>query len=146
MPINQITPIGSIQNYLREQIERREKAIIKTLLYVGEQCVNKAREKGGYNDQTGNLRSSVGYILVKGGNIINVSDFKQEKNGTEGTKDGLSFAKQKAREYNTGIVLIVVAGMNYASCVASNGYDVLDSAELYADTSICNLLTKLGLK
>ena len=43
---------------------RVHKATVTTLQYIGERCVAEARENGSYQDRTGNLRNSVGYVIV----------------------------------------------------------------------------------
>jgi hypothetical protein len=146
MPIRPITTYQEIEAYLEEQVRRTEKAIINTLLYVGETCINTARIGGSYKDQTGNLRSSVGYVVVKNGNVIHTSSFEVEKKGGKGSANGRQFAEQKAREFRKGIVLIVVAGMNYAAYVSAKGRDVLDSAELTADRLVPQLMQQLTVK
>ncbi|GAH74567.1 unnamed protein product, partial [marine sediment metagenome] len=94
---------------------------IWTLAMVGENFVNDARNIKTYKDQTGNLRSSIGYIIARDGNII--------QENIEGKAEGRAQAKEIAnevlRENNKGFVLIVVAGMEYAAAVESKGYDVI---------------------
>jgi hypothetical protein len=143
MPIKTITTRQEIDAYLAEQAHRTERAIVNTLAYVGEQCVNTARIGGSYRDQTGNLRSSVGYVIVKDGSVIHTSSFEVERQGGQGSTEGKQFAERKARQYGKGIVLIVVAGMNYAAYVSATGRDVLDSAELTADRLIPQLMQQL---
>ena len=143
MPIRPITTRAEIERYIEAQIRRTEQAIINTLAYVGEICVNTARIGGSYQDQTGNLRSSTGYVLVKNGSVVYASSFEAERGGSEGASKGRLFAEQKAREHPRGIVLIVVAGMSYAAYVAASGRDVLDSAELRAEQLAPQLLKQL---
>ena len=130
MPITMITPKQQIDIYLQNRIDKKINALLRKLSYVGEQCILEARNNGDYKDQTGNLRSSVGYIIVKGGKVISMSSFNTVKDGENGAKKGVSFAKELADKYSSGTVLIVVAGMNYAAYVAAKGRNVLDSAKL----------------
>lgn len=97
---------------------------------VGEQCIIEARDNGAYTDRTGNLRNSVGYVVLL--------------NSVEKSKSNISALNQKLIEelkskYPKDLVLIVVAGMNYAAYVEAKGFNVLSSAELIAK----NILTKL---
>ena len=98
-----------------------EQRIIWALAMVGENFVNDARTIKTYKDQTGNLRSSIGYIIARDGNII--------QENIEGKAEGRAQAKEIAnevlRENSKGFVLIVVAGMEYAAAVESKGYDVI---------------------
>lgn len=42
-----------------------ERKFIQSLSYIGEEFVNRARMINTYEDQTGNLRSSIGYVIAK---------------------------------------------------------------------------------
>lgn len=136
--------MSEVEAYLDEQIERIEQLIIYNLSYVGEQCLTEARNTNSYKDQTGNLRSSIGYTIVKDGRVIRQSDFAVVRKGSEGKSEGEQFARSLASKFPEGIVLIVVAGMNYASYVSAKGYNVLDSAELLADRLVPSILKQLG--
>lgn len=144
MGVRQITPMSEVDAYLDEQIARVEGQIVYNLSYVGEQCLNAARSTNSYKDQTGNLRSSVGYVIARDGQIVQASDFKTVKQGREGSNEGAAFARRLVAEFPQGFVLVVVAGMNYAAYVAAKGYDVLDSAELLADQLVPKMMTQLG--
>jgi len=144
MPFRRLTPMQEIQDYLHEQVKRRERAIIYNLSAIGESCINAARTNGSYTDQTGNLRSSIGYTIVQDGRIIQQSSFQQVKHGTQGTKDGESFARQIVSKFPEGICLIVVAGMNYAAYVSAKGYNVLDSSEDLAERLVPQIMKQIG--
>lgn len=114
---------------------------------LGEQCVTKIRDRAGdksWYDQTGNLRSSVGYVIAHNKNIIQYSTFNQVNQGSEGVKTGKDLAKELAKRYSNNYVLIVVAGMNYAEFVeAMDNKDVLASTELWAREQVQLMLEKL---
>lgn len=145
MPMQMLTPSASIAAYLNSGIQRIEKAVIRLMCVAGEQCVNVAREKHSYKDQTGNLTSSIGYVVAIDGKIVQMSSFEVVKDGEQGSKDGKAYAKELVKQNNKGIVLIIVAGKEYASYVSDRGYDVLDSAELEADRLVPILLRQLKL-
>lgn len=145
---------GVMQHVLQE-IQKYEKAIISNLTYLGLQCVNQARTSGNYRDQTGNLRNSVGYVIVKDGVIIK-SNFKKSaqvttasggksKGDGSGVVEGQALAAELAKDYPTGFALIVVAGMNYAASVETRGRDVLSSAEKLAQQELPGMLAKLKI-
>jgi hypothetical protein len=146
MPIKRLTPDSAIDDYVANLIERKTRAIIRSLCYVGEQCVNEARTGGSYTDRTGDLRSSTGYVVVADGNVIQMSDFPQVKKGKQGSTEGKQFIKQLIGKFPTGICLIVVAGMNYATYVSAKGHNVLDSSELLAEKLVPQIVKKLGFK
>ncbi len=109
---------------------------------VGEQFVNDARNTQTYQDQTGNLRSSIGYIIAKDGIII--------QENIEGKAEGKAYAKEVAnevlRENTSGFVLIGVAGMSYAAAVESKGYSVITSSIPAAKALLKAKIKEYGLK
>ena len=117
----------------------------RALQYLGEQCVIKIRDRSGeesWFDQTGNLRSSVGYALYERGRKEFESAFKIIKNGAEGSEEGRKMVDELASYANT-YALVVVAGMNYAEYVeAMENKDVLASAELFARDKVNEYLNK----
>lgn len=146
MPIRQITPMSEIDRYTELQLERLQTALLRTLKYIGETVLNRARSTNSYKDQTGNLRSSLGYVISVDGRVAYLSNFNVVKQGKDGTEQGAAFAKRLVRKFPKGICLIVVAGMDYAVHVKNKGYDVLDSSELLADKLVPSMLKQLGLK
>lgn len=146
MAIKQITPMHQINGYIEAQVKRQEAAIEYRLDSIGEQCVNAARASQGYKNQTGNLRSSTGYVVVRDGRIVRQSDFEAIQGGTDGSKRGKEYAEKLAKNYPKGYALIIVAGMDYAAYVSATGRDVLDSAELLADKLVPQMLKKLGFR
>ncbi|MDQ6482223.1 hypothetical protein [Dyadobacter sp. LHD-138] len=124
---------------LEKRMVRIDKAIILNLQVLGEQLVNHARTLATYKDQTGNLRASLGYVLVVNGKIY-THYFPDTKIGAQ---SGKKLADELANRAVKGYALIVVAGMNYASAVESMGYDVLASAELLASRELPKVRQKL---
>ena len=122
---------------------------ITKLRVIGEQAVNLARDRGSYMDQTGNLRSSTGYLILEDGEVITKSGFEKVAGKvasnitTNGSVIGLNLAEKIASDYDEGFVLIVVAGMEYAASVEAKGYDVLTSSEKFAQSEISRLITQL---
>lgn len=139
MPIIQTTPDQEIANFLSEQIKRREAAIIYNLEYIGTACINEARTNGSYQDKTGALRNSIGYLVLNNG--VQVSFNTESGPGEAQAKEQLL---KLAARFPHGIVLIVVAGMNYASSVEAKNYNVLASAELLAEKLVPEILKDLG--
>nr|DAM05492.1 MAG TPA: hypothetical protein [Caudoviricetes sp.] len=144
MPIRQITPKSQIDAYIKERMNRLKQAIIYNLCAIGEKVRNEAIESGSYKDRTKNLRSSVGYIVVVDGQVYKTGSFGKPDGNSEGKNAGMSYARSLAGKFPKGIVLIVVAGMRYASYVSAKGYNVLDSSELLADQLVPKMLKQLG--
>jgi hypothetical protein len=127
-------------NKINEWTKRIAVAATRVLTIAGEAAIAEARKSGSYTDQTGNLRSSVGYAMVgqQAGKVDTVAGFK----GTQaGQVEGEAAARKLALSANPN-TLIVVAGMKYGKYVQAKGYNVLYTAEQVAR----NTLTKMGLK
>ena len=69
---------------------------------------------------SGNLRSSIGYVVFKDGKPVNIA-FEAVKGGHVGVHEGQRLAQQIGENYTDGYTLVVVAGMNYAVHVESKG-------------------------
>lgn len=132
-----------------ELAQRIHKAVVTVLQYIGEECVRQARENGNYIDHTGNLRNSIGYVLLYDGNIIS-SNFEErvqskviDKVNGMGVLEGKKLAEKLAMNFNKDYALIVVAGMNYAYYVETLNKDVLDSTERYAMRVVPKMIKSL---
>lgn len=147
MPIEDKTDYTRVISTIQTKVQNMERAVIRELGWIGEQCVSEAKNnlRGpfAYTDQTSNLRSSIGWAIAKNGEILKKSKFEPVKpSGRDGSKKGKEFVAEIASDYPGLLVLIIVAGMDYAVHVSNRGYDVLDTAELIAQ----KLFTKLKSK
>lgn len=130
---------------MQERAERINRAIIRTFQYIAEVLVREARMKGDYIDQTGNLRSSIGAIILLDGQVVSRSGFEVVMGGSSGANEGLTYAQEIAAAYPRGIALVVVAGKDYAAHVAARGRDVLSSAVLKAEDIVPRMMRQLNL-
>lgn len=135
-------------NRFFDEVEKKQ---IERLQILGEEAVKLARceHANNWQDQTGNLRSSVGYMVFKDGEPVVESTFEQvsKKNAKpgdvyDGAQRGMQFCKTIG-EQTHGIALVVVAGMSYASYVEKNGKDVLTSAEHFVERALPQMLQEL---
>jgi len=158
---------ADIDKITKEYLQRVWKVTRNELLQVGLQFVRDARSKiptkqyhlvagdariaarlvggsinlssaDGFNDDTGNLRSSIGFILMYYGEIV-YQDFQLSSGGTDkstGLAAGIAYANKLAQEYNTGWAIITVAGMEYASWVEALGYDVITGSTIGAQKKL----------
>lgn len=143
--VNGMKPIWNKANITKMFDKLQDEAefvILELLKRAGEEFVKLARENGSYKDQTGNLRSSVGYVIVNNG-AITAEDFEQVKYGNKGTQEARQLCADLAREYATGYVLIGVAGMNYAAAVEAKGYDVISLSADKTEDFIKDLAKRL---
>ena len=146
MPGRMTTPIRVITDKLTAEGQAKLRVVADVLCNVGEQCIIEARNNGDYEDQTGNLRSSIGYAVLMNGQVIQSDHVDKIKDGDEGVSEGLAFLQKRIKKASKkGVCLIVTAGMNYADYVETKKV-VLSSAELKAPILVKQLLTSLGFK
>lgn len=146
MGVELVTDMSEVTAYLNASLRILRQEIVMALSYLGEQCVIKVRDRSGEDswfDQTGNLRSSVGYAVYERGKKEIESVFKVVSQGNEGSSEGRKMIDELASQYSNTYALVVVAAMNYAEYVeAMDNKDVLASAELFAASKINEYLTK----
>ena len=134
--------MNSIKISLDSFAKVSEKQVIDILSRVGEEFVNDTRsqpqshEAGTYIDRSSALRSSVGYFILRNGEIIKskiepVSGGKLSSKGIETSKQIVSNLVQFE-----GYRLVGIAGMKYASFVESKGYNVMSKQK---EVAIINL-------
>lgn len=143
---NGMTPLFSgddVERWFDHFQDRAEEKILKLLQVGGEKFVEIARKSGSYNDQTGNLRSSIGYVIAKYGDVI-VENFKRSEkgsNGNEGISKGRQLAEEVSLSFPDGYILVGVAGMDYAVAVEARGHEVVTGANTQ-----CNEYLKKALQ
>lgn len=146
MSIEMVTPRAAIQAMLLRKTQRVRMAIAKQLCVIGEKVLKELRRVGrpnDYTDRTGNLRSSTGYVVAIDGQVLRKSTFETVGSGGDGGAVGSAFADQLVAQHNRGIVLIVVAGKNYAKYVQAKR-NVLDSGKVLAQQLVAELQQKIN--
>jgi hypothetical protein len=99
----------------------------QTGLQFAERARAKAKpEAGAFGNITWNLRSSIGFLLIRDGIVIE-SYFPTLSTGAEGSKTGDDYAREIALLVSDagGLIMVLVAGMEYAYFVESKGLDVI---------------------
>lgn len=137
---------SDIDKIFQEAEKQMFDKVLRVLRYAGEMAINEAKNNGAYQDQTANLRNSIGYVICVDGKVIN-ENFSLSAQGTEpSTENGLRIGRELAlsiARQSRNISLIVVAGMKYAAYVESKGLNVLTSAEQRANQLVPELLRQL---
>lgn len=141
-----ITDMNSLMKEVQEEIDKEVIIHLSNVLERGVELVrNKISEGKAYEDHTGNLRSSTGFIIYKDGKVVHTS-FKESPVGTDrqtGLKEGLQIALSELRE-SQGWGVVLVSGMEYSSWVQSRGYDVLKGAYKNLDSALKQAFSELG--
>lgn len=133
-----------IEDALRIRFANELNAMVYRLYEIGLSAVNAIRQNHAYQDQTGNLTSSVGCAVVVEGEIMQISGFEAIKaTGEQGSQNGKAYVQSLASQFPTGITLIVVAGMNYAAYVERRGIGGMTGGELFAKQAVEDLLLEL---
>lgn len=140
--------LSDLLNMTKEVEQTLDRMLLRALTRLGEECVREARDRSpeaSWIDHTGNLRSSIGYVIVRPGGKLKLGGFEGEESA--GANAGASYAKSIAKEYSNsrGYTLILVAGMKYAVYVeALTNKDVLATPELYARRRLPELMQRLA--
>lgn len=142
--------LDGLMSYIQRRADAISKAFVDDLNYLGLKAVAYIRNRSAdqsWVDRTGNLRSSIGYIVVSDGKILNEGGFESVSGPqrgdakSDGSQEGRTYAESLASRYSTGYALIVVAGMNYAAYVeAMENKDVLASGEIFLKKELKGLV------
>ena len=135
--------MSDISKSLNQQIEVINKQVLMIMQYVGETGVNIARTSGSYHDRTGNLRSSVGLLIIDNG-VVTSRNIVAKSVEAKASVD--AFISELSAKYTKGMVLILLAGMDYASKVSAMNYDVIDSAEIRTEPMLMRMLKNIGIR
>lgn len=124
-----------ISKGLDDNIEDIEQNTVKVFQFVGEGFINDYRSLRTYRDQTGNLRASGGYTIAVDAKV-------EEDNNTGDTPTGKQKAASLGRRLakGKGVVLVGVAGMEYAADVEARGKDVLTGPAIIAQQKLKELM------
>lgn len=140
---------SKVPEILSQQLQQVEQAICFNFRVIGEGSVNHARKHGAYQDQTSNLRNSIGYVIALNGRIIE-SEFKRSSGITNKAAYLANLKIQEMLAGDTGYTLLIIAGMNYARSVENRGKNVLTGTEQYLKAEVKammkNILSKAGFK
>ncbi|WP_231489912.1 hypothetical protein [Pedobacter sp. Leaf170] len=140
---------ADIKNVGADLLKRIELAVVSRFQYIGETFVTNARLKtkkqGGFGNITGNLRSSIGYIILNNGKTVQ-DNYEVSGTGTKGVQEAKALIRELKSKFNTGYVLIVVAGMNYAAAVESRGLDVITGSSKIAEEDLKDAIEGLAKK
>lgn len=144
-----VTGIEQTMTYIEKQASKKVLDYLAILKRVGRKTVTSIRtgDASNWNDQTGNLRNSIGFIIISDGTVVEENFTDTVSTGTSGVAAGRKYAQELAAKYPKGYVLIIVAGMEYAAYVeAIEGKAVLAQGRLLAKRLHKELVAKYNAK
>ena len=144
--IRMVTSTKAIDELLAKAAKIIFEKVQYNLNYLGLDCVRRIRDRSGdesWYDQTGNLRSSIGYAIYSYGQKQIESAFDSVLGSGEGSEKGRKMVADLSSKYSDTYALVVVAAMEYADYVESiDSKDVLASTEIYAKSEVNRYLEK----
>lgn len=120
--------MADVEAFIKQETETFFDELVDSFRVTGRNMVDKARAKtksaGGFSNITWNLRSSIGYLIIYNGQVVETY-FPVAGPGDEGSATGEKYAREIATLIDNydGIQLIIVAGMEYATFVERVGMD-----------------------
>ena len=136
MGIRMSTSEVKMKSFLNRAAKYLQTTILKALSKLGDECVVKVRDRAeteSWINQTGNLRSSIGFATYDRGKKYMMSTMSTVLKGKEGSAAGKKMIDELAKEYANVYALVVIAAMEYASYVeAVESKDVLASTTTWA--------------
>lgn len=140
-----VTDMNVLAQEIQKEIDAETLKHLSRVLSLGIEKIRKKMEKKPYQDHTGNLNSSTGFIIYHDGRIVH-RDFRESAKGTDkatGLKEGLSLALAVLRE-SKGWGVVLMSGMEYASWVQGRGYDVLLSVSKNLKSVLKEAFAEIG--
>lgn len=142
MALKRTYDLGKLKDDTQKQADELHKKILASFMRAGENFLTQSRQQvqshslGTYQDQTTNLRNSIGYYVFYNGEMI----AGKSGNSLESVSDVLEIVVP------SGYQLIAIAGMNYASYVEAKGYNVISRQAETMVANLTNFLEILGAK
>lgn len=129
-----------IQDYIRNYSKVVERVLIREMEIIVARLENHAKDNAGYNDITGNLKNSIGGVVLKDGVPVKFSGF----GSGEGAVTGKSYINSLISNYGSGFVILIVAGMEYATYVENkHELNVLKKSELLLPDEIKKMFRRI---
>lgn len=133
--------LDELDDIIQSETEAWFEELVDTYRQAGKSFVERAVDKATFNNITWNLRSSIGYLIIFNGQVLE-SYFKDLKDGTEGQEVGKDYALFVAKliDEGEGLAMALVAGEEYAFFVESKGKDVISGSYDHFQHELINAL------
>lgn len=141
------TKISDIERICKRVSEIYTECIIDEFIEWAKADDEYLRNNKGFNDQTGNLRSSLGAGVYNDGQMVFSTAFSKVLNGAKGSSMGKAFVESIAPSTSGKIVKIIVAAMPYAQSVEDiDSKDVLESRRIQNERVARRILERAARK
>jgi|GEM_PF-236492 len=142
-----IVNLGQVLKRIDNVQKEADKKTLEVFKYLGETFVKSARENREFEDDTGNLQSSIGYAIAKDGKMLfeSINGLGDEYQELEGREHGLRLAEAVIRDNSSGWVLVGLAGMDYGIYVEARGIDVISGSIPGTQKILKEIINGLGL-
>jgi hypothetical protein len=146
-------------------------SFVEAVILACMDTVNEAKQLNTYRDITGNLRSSIGFVVYRDGEEVYCyfqaepvpqgtlqeeyqyetkegikTGFREVETGGDGEagkKSGQEIAEEIAKKFPNGIAAVIVAGMDYSLWVESRGDDVISGPCLRLNSRLLENFRKI---
>lgn len=128
------TDLSDIQRKMRQIAEIYEDCVIEEYVKWAKADDEYLRSNKGFNDRTGNLRSSLGAAVFKDMELEFMTSFATVLNGAAGSAAGRRLAESLASLTKGRIAKVMVAGMDYSQMVEDiESKDVMESRRIQCE-------------
>ncbi len=128
-------------DYARGLVQELDRATLNALCHIGERAYQKAIQSVDYQNDTGNLRSSIGWGVYRDSQKLAQGGFTPIAGGVQGSAIGEALLDKVDKP--KGYVLVFVAGMHYATYVEAKGRDVNTSGELLIESLAKDIINQI---
>jgi len=128
---------NELDKIINDDVEEWFDELVDHYRQSGIAFVERAVAKATFNNITWNLRSSIGYLIIYNGEVVEAY-FKDLVAGTEGQAVGEDYALFVAKliDEGEGLSMALVAGEEYAYYVEAKGKDVISGSYAYFETEL----------
>jgi hypothetical protein len=142
--IRMTTPTSAIEAFFNKALAYVQECMLQALEDLAKEADERARSRGwdeSFHDVTGNLRSSIGAVVIDHGKVFFTTEFSQVLNGSTGSAKGRQMVQSLASDYGETIAMVMVAAMDYAERVeALDSRDVIESTRIWAESEVMKRL------
>jgi hypothetical protein len=141
------TKISDIESICEQMARIYENCVIEAFIEWAKEDDMYLRSNDGFNDHTGNLRSSLGAAVFNDARLVFSTPFATVLKGSQGSSEGRKAVDSLAERTRGRIAKVMVAGMGYAQKVEDIDYkDVLESRRIQCEREASSVLERAARK